>query len=508
MICFPNHVSKYLIYFSQFHLEHLFHKMAGRVAWEAVLTRCGVTSAPTRDVIITQGYTDMADFSQLDDKDIKTFVKEVNKMPAVGAPPVRPTIPFASIKKLQAMRRWCVERVRMGLELNPGSFIVAELERMLTRMDFEAHLLVNKPETPPLPDKFINFGAKWLPFYEGLKGYLEVDRGSMNIPLIYVCREHETVTNEMRDATYSTTDERLMTCVVLRGNEYREDNKRVWDLIRPLVYGTTAWNYVKQFDRMRDGRGAFHVLQRRGEGEAALDSRRTKAEETIATAKYTGRSKRFTLQTYTNILQGAFTELDEVGEGYSERRKVDVYVKGMQADRLRAMKLSIMSNPRTRNDFMEAYTFVETMEQFDKNVTSGTDAFDRTISSVEKGNSGNVDTSYRSWKDWQNMSSEEKSRVTKARGGKGGSGKNGGNSKGNDKAFNKLKRKLAKLAAKKLKTNATDNTAESDTIEPGNDDREDGGGKRSKSNDVSDQFGREAHALLTVMRELDGTSQK
>lgn len=476
--------------------------MADTATFRQALQRCGIEQDTARNVIVEQGYSDMTEFAQMSEADIQTFVKEVNKMPpvTVGNAEVKPSIPFASIKKLRAMRKWTIERGLMGLPVAHPSFTAAEMTRIMTRMDFEAQLEVNKPKPPPLPDKFVNFSGKWRPFYEGFKGHLAVARGCMNVPLLYVVREHTEVTETIRNATYSSSDERLMNVVVLTTDEYKEDNRRVWDLLRPLVYGTSAWNYVKQYDRSENGRMAFRVLQRRGEGDAALDARRTKAEDIMTNTKYTGRSKRFTLQHYTNTLQGAFTEMEECGEPVSERRKVDTYVKGMQADRLKVMKLSIMSNPTTRNDFMEAYTFVETMEQYDSSLTSGTDGFDRTISSVEQTN-GSVDTSRRSWDEWSKLSPEEKRRILDARESKKRRGSGGGKGKGGSggKALNKLKRKLSKLATDAIKE--FDAAGGTESSGDGNSQGGDSGSnKKVKFSDEakpSDQFGRRAHAMYS-----------
>lgn len=494
--------------------------MADTATFRQALTRCGIEQETARNTIVDQGYSSMAEFAQLSSDDIQTFVKEVNKMPAVtvGNNQVKPSIPFASIKKLRAMRKWAIERRLMGLEVSHPAFTAAETARVMTRMDFEVQLEVNKAKPPPLPDKFVNFSGKWRPFYEGFKGHLAVARGCMNIPLLYVVREHSEVTAAMRDDTYTSSDERLMNLVVLTTDEYSQDNSRVWDLLRPLVYGTSAWNYVKQYDRSEDGRMAFRVLQRRGEGDAALDARRTKAEDVITTTKYTGRSKRYTLQHYTNTLQGAFTEMEECGEPVSERRKVDTYVKGMQADRLKAMKLSIMSNPTTRNDFMEAYTFVETMEQYDSALTSGTDGFDRTISSVEQAN-GSVDTSRRSWAEWSKLSSEEKRRILDARESQKGKGGGGGKGKAGSggKALNKLKRKLSKLATDAIKE--FDSAGGSESSGDGNSQGGDSGSNKkvrfSDETSPSDQFGRRAHAMYSFAEAVsklgatgDGGGQK
>ena len=59
---------------------------------------CGVTQQAAREAITAQDYTSMQEFAQLAEADIKNFVKEVNKLPAVSDPLMRITIPFASIK--------------------------------------------------------------------------------------------------------------------------------------------------------------------------------------------------------------------------------------------------------------------------------------------------------------------------------------------------------------------------------------------------------------------------
>jgi hypothetical protein len=103
-----------------------------------------------------------------------------------------------------------------------------------------------------------------------------------------------------------------MVIVSLQGRDYQKDNSLVWQLLRPLIPETAAWNYVKQFDVTQDERSAFLALQTRGEGEAAVDARCAAAEDFIQTARYTGKSKRFSIGNYINLLQGAFTELESI----------------------------------------------------------------------------------------------------------------------------------------------------------------------------------------------------
>ena len=444
----------------------------------------------------------MLEFAQLSPTGIEYFVKAVNKLPA--APPVggeaqeRPSIPFASVKKLKAMRWWTIECQRTGLDVVHGNFTPAELNRVLARLDYEAHLAVNKPDVPELTEKFVSFGTKWRVFSEHFKGHCEAQRGCMDIPLAYVLRDHTDVTDEIRAEEYDDSDSRLMNIVLLAGDEYRQDNIRVWNLLRPLVYGTAAWDYVKHFDRPKDGRAAFQTLERRGEGDAAIDARRTKAEQIIAKAQYTGTSKRFTLQNYINLLQGAFTELLECGDPYTERKKVDVFVKGLIASRFAVTRQAIIQNPTTREDFQAAYAFVETMEQYNTSgLTAKNEGFDRHVSSITK--KGRVDTGYRSPKEWNKLSKEERAKVIEARNkqGKGNQTKGiGGDSSNNQQQY---KRKMAELAAEVLRTQSEVGTVNESS---GGANTQTGDNKKLRADgNPANQFGRHAHSVLVRFAE-------
>ena len=391
------------------------------------LTHCGLTQALARNSVIAQGYTDMEVFARYlaNDRSISDLVKSVNKLPAIQDGD-RPSIPFASIRLLQAMRHWTIERQRCGLPIVHNEMTHDELERILERMEEEESIAEMKPVPPPLPDKFGSFGKNWRVFSEGFKGHCAVVRGTMNIPLAYLLREHTLVTPEHRAAVYSTADERLMSIVRLEGRDYQKDNSLLWQLLRPLVLETAAWNFVKTYDTTQDGRSAFLALQTRGEGEAAVDARRAAAEEVIQTAKYTGKSKRFSIQNYINLLQGACTELESIGDGeyaLTEKQKVSIFTKGLVAEEYAATKHSIYQNEETRSDFQWCYAFVETMEQFKPSYTN-TSSFDRNISKTGSSKKG-VDKGYRSPAQWAALSKEDRDKILAARGSKKSGDKKG-----------------------------------------------------------------------------------
>ena len=454
----------------------------------------------------------MADLKRLTEVEIDHFVKAVNKLPAGIPGGVSPQIVFGSIKKLKAMRNWAIERDRFGMPIEHADFTDEEINRILGRMDEEANFAVNKPVTPPLPEKFSSFGPKWREFCDGLKGHCAIVRGCMNIPLAYLLRDEEPTAETLAaDAAgdvdlFDTSDERLMALVRCAGPEFQQDNKRLWDLLCPLIRSTPAWEYVKTYERACDGRRAYRTLKLRGEGEAAIDARRTKAEATLAKAQFTGKGKRFTLQSYINLLQGAFNELEECGDPYSERKKVDTLVKGLVADRYSVVRANIVGDPAKRNDFQLAYGYVETMENFRSTTDGGGDGFDRNISQV--GTRGNRDQKKRGGKyippaEWNKMPKDEQQKILAAREKKKKAAKaekdkkQGGGRNEKEKGDDALKRKLSEVAVETLGRHDDDDDGSSTGK------KSDRAKKTSeKSGDAHDQFGRNVHSMVKFANKV------
>jgi hypothetical protein len=235
-------------------------------------------------------------------------------------------------------------------------------------------------------------------------------------------------------------------------------------------------------------------LSRGGEGDAARSARRSAAEDILLKAQYTGKSKRFTLQSYINLLQGAFTDLSECGEPYLEEKKVEVFVRGLVSDRMHTYdrSTSIIQNNRTRLDFQEAYAFVETMEGFNA-VVSKSDGFDRNISSVETGKKKD-DSAFRPKEEWNKLLFADRKRIQSLR----------------DKAKANKKRKtdkekkdpptckLAELAAEVIRDLKESDDSTGSVSQ--------GGDKKGRTSDANtnpaNQFGRKAHAVMKVAEGL------
>jgi len=75
----------------------------------------------------------------------------------------------------------------------------------------------------------------------------------MDTQLSYVTREESSVTSAVLGASYPTSDEFFVRCVVHDGTWYLTDNDRVWSEIKTSCFGTSAWEHVKQYAKRKDG---------------------------------------------------------------------------------------------------------------------------------------------------------------------------------------------------------------------------------------------------------------
>jgi hypothetical protein len=58
---------------------------------------------------------------------------------------------------------------------------------------------------------------------------------------------------EIRNADYGSIQEWLITTTALSGTHYELDNCTLYDTFKPLVVDGPGWNFIKKFDKHKDG---------------------------------------------------------------------------------------------------------------------------------------------------------------------------------------------------------------------------------------------------------------
>ena len=180
----------------------------------------------------------------------------------------------------------------------------------------------------------------------------------LGVPYSYLIRQHEEVTPAVRDIDYHTTDDQLVATVELSGKSFKADTQKFWDALKPSLIGGAAWPFVEGVKRMRDGRKAWLQLQAQAEGLSAKESRLTKANRTLETVSYNGRS-RFSIEKYIEIHQKAHNTREQEGVVTLETEKVRRFLDGIKDPKLESVKNVIKATEKYRTNFTECQLFIK-----------------------------------------------------------------------------------------------------------------------------------------------------
>ena len=88
-------------------------------------------------------------------------------------------------------------------------------------------------------------------FWELFTTSLERVKGAALVPFSYLVREHGEVTDDIKDAVYKMTEDRLIATTVHLGNHYNLDNCTLYNKLKPLVIDSPGWSFVQHFDKTK-----------------------------------------------------------------------------------------------------------------------------------------------------------------------------------------------------------------------------------------------------------------
>jgi hypothetical protein len=179
--------------------------------------------------------------------------------------------------------------------------------------------------------------------------------------LSYLIWEHEEVTQEMLDADYASTVNRLVAMTVLKGAHFDLDNHTLFDELKALVVDGPGWAFVRKFDKAKDGRKAVLALKAQAEGLSSTLTHKTKAYASIASAVYRGPRRGFTFANYVSVHQEAHNKLFVCKVAVEDSKKVDDFLNGIQDPGLMVGKTVVLSDPLKLGDFKACQQYLSTL---------------------------------------------------------------------------------------------------------------------------------------------------
>ena len=414
------------------------------------LGRIGINVA-TRAAIQGNGYNTIGDLAVTEESTLNYLPKYLREWQVPGVAPAQQVrIPIVALEKIKAMRYWVLAQRRAGIDEDADDFdddvAIATLEVMQNAKDLKE---ATEAVTIDKPTALVELN-KWTKFWLKFSAYLSRVRGAAHIPLTYLVRDHEEVTDDIAAAEYDNEDDRLIATTVLAGVHYQLDNTTLYDEFKPLVVDGPGWGFIKKFDKSKDGRRAVLTLKKQAEGQSAQQTRKALAYATLNTSSYRGPRRGYSFANYVSLHQEAHNELLDLDEPVPETKKVTDFLKGIQDTALAVGKSIVLGDPLKMSDFEECQQYLGTLIQntgvqakLERNVSSthtdGGGGGSGGSSLVDKVKGGTYSDAQ-----WGGLTPAERERVSKYR--KEAASKKKGKAKARAK-----KRKLAKAKSARQK---------------------------------------------------------
>lgn len=417
--------------------------MADLINFRTSLQNAGLNLA-SANAVIAQGFNDLLSFSKIEEDGIPYLVKYVHKANQAHGDEADQAIiiGYAASIRLEALRLAVIWRLRLGDPPND----VATTQHIDKMVDIGRELKKQKkesdgqePERPPLLKDF----AKWRAWWEKWDSYMSQIRGAADIPIRYVYREKEDQPGqgdeEANAASYPSQEAYFERMILLDGDYYLRDNRRVYDTLKNLVIDGPGWAFIRQYETSQNGRAAVLALKRQAEGDSAIATRKARAYTDIAKARYVGPRKDYSFDKYVHTHQNAHNELADLGEPVAEMKKVRDFLDGITDPRLAAGLDYVMGEARLSDDFEECQQYLRGLiarkhehSRAQRNISEAGSG-QRSTKGGRKGSGGDrgkktLHAGRYSPAEWRKLTWEEKKQVMKMRedGGKAG---NGGNKK-------------------------------------------------------------------------------
>jgi hypothetical protein len=132
---------------------------------------------------------------------------------------------------------------------------------------------------------------------------------------------------------------------------YQSDNIMVWNVVRHVFHGGPGWSWIQDYQVEMDSRSAYMSVKTHYLGESFSSPLRSNADAILCDVFYDGRPRGYTFERYCEVLKGAFTDLESIGELVFEGCKVRVLLQRIIDMRLDSAKSQVLATPALKATF-------------------------------------------------------------------------------------------------------------------------------------------------------------
>jgi len=197
---------------------------------------------------------------------------------------------------------------------------------------------------------------------EDIDTWLRRTYGQGNVILSYITSKYvDPDTNPEDDPGFLQPDveSELIRRASMIDEDFNENNKRVWLMLRAVTHKTDAWSIIKGFARTQNGRQAYVSLTSHFKGRGHISQIKTDARNILERIFWKGNTRNFTFDVFVSRLQGAYHDLAEYGDNRTDESKVDTPLTKVSADSsLSSACTFIRNDSQLSSDFTAAIQYL------------------------------------------------------------------------------------------------------------------------------------------------------
>jgi hypothetical protein len=280
----------------------------------------GFTAAAATAIVTEQGYDSLTALAELTDATIGDLISTIRKpggtIPNPGAGPANIPNPginvgHRAVTNLKLAAFVARHNIRTSRPMdNPVAMLaLANIQPFIGLKTAEDDY--SEPSALPVLERIEQIRDH----IENLDSQLLKTLGMAKTPLAYVVRKDENVlpSNQDPSVDYPTIQEEMVAQMPHTHIAYRQDNIRVWEIIRDSLHETGAFNWIKRSERRRDGRSAYLALTTHYLGASKNEALRNQADNRLLKTHYEGEKNKFDWSKFVSVHKRCHNDLEATG---------------------------------------------------------------------------------------------------------------------------------------------------------------------------------------------------
>ena len=397
-----------------------------------------------REAVQEQGLGVLTDFLEFDKEAIEVLCSSVRKpggtipnpdIGNLGAPAAIPnpgySIPAICEKRLIAASYTAKLYDMIGRAITSDTMSRERIKK------FETHRILMEDHEDPEKLQVVSKSFGIIRAMDMVPSHLRDRLGVRKIPLSYVIRETADTGNaplpaadEPTSGNYNSITEELIHYAPHSGDEYAEDNAKVFQILQDMVAGTSFESSVKSYQRRRDGRAAYFALCQHNLGSSKWDKILEDAETYVSKREWNGKNYRYSLKLHINKHREAYNDMVRASQHVqyalpNEHTRVGRLLKSITSKDASIVSAitHVHGSTTQRNDFEMAADFLLLTSPSNTNVTStqriSVSRVGGVIGDTKKGPETGVEVRYYTKKEYGRLSQAQKQELAKLRKSKG-----------------------------------------------------------------------------------------